>query len=822
MELWERSGIGISLVLVMCLGCDTGDNSMSADGTEPNETRDSKVREDTEIDEDSKNGIDSENTDSDTDDSLIDVIKYRDSETYDDERSTDESACLFKKGFDIDTPDADAFIGFDAIADGDRFYYLTEEEMAIIDIGAKNPKIVHGIRDEFSHAFAFDVDNDFIYVLTEAGLWENVELWIYSYPNRAQDPTLVSSMWIPDAFGINIVGDYAIIRTLDFDATSRMPVYVCPLSILHQAEPELESCRNVDIGDGQLVNLYIKDDLMFGEFVDNNYVQSGSVAMYDISALPEISLLEEYPIEEYVSDIFVDDEYVYVSLNSTASAGDALILSYDGEGHMAFVSKFDVTDYDFYSLAARDDFLYVSTGVIGGDLSVWDISDPAVPAIIDPSVEVEDTYVRCDHINFNRTKNDGTLYLSTSLHASGLLICNADTTETGNEDNSDTEADTEDDGDTDEREDTDSETDSQNDTEMESDADDSDTASIPETCDISLISSFPMSFPEKIIRVDDYIYTFAGSEFAIYDITDSTTPTLVGGVRQSFVASDMVVYDNYVIFITQSPIYLYSSLLIYDTGSKTGDPVSIGEVFNDELLHQMAVSNGYLYLAAANDSVLLHSPIIYYSLDELVSDPNNAVRHVFQPGEIHFSTVYANGNHLYSHSPVNDYAETIMLKVLDIQEPTAPVVVTDMTITGGISSVHFVEDTMYAAQYVKYHAEGADDVVVLTVDPPTDPVVVGGYSDDSDFTNGKTITAALDKVYLLSSDSLSFPEHSDVGSLFPGSGQLEIFTLDGRRLNEDHDPFPIEYDFNTIVADPERENLYIGGVENLYITTLCE
>ena len=277
-------------------------------------------------------------------------------------------------------------------------------------------------------------------------------------------------------------------------------------------------------------------------------------------------------------------------------------------------------------------------------------------------------------------------------------------------------------------------------------------------------SNFAMSVL-KVVQADEprgmalssgYLYTTAGDGMAVLDVSDPTSPTLVGNVIPS---SDSVMQS-----ISVSPAYVgiavlasYAYLTERDSGAlavvsiaRAQSPRGMGVVKHPMLAGAVAVAvvaNRYGQPAYAYVAGSYADALVVVDIDDAVSP--RVVASVT-------SATYLNQAYDVAAGPTNDKVYVVgrishSLAVVDVSLPSAP------TIVGGLINANQLRFATACALWGGSHivVVGTQTVATVDISDPTLPRVVGSVSDRSklDYMSGVTVDG--DHAYVAGTDSNS-------------------------------------------------------------------
>jgi hypothetical protein len=199
---------------------------------------------------------------------------------------------------------------------------------------------------------------------------------------------------------------------------------------------------------------------------------------------------------------------------------------------------------------------------------------------------------------------------------------------------------------------------------------------------------------------DKKVYEITKNEIKIYDISDITSPVLIG--------SHYIYYANYneceisgnYLFIADKDM----GLIIYDVGSGIIriNPYGGGEAYD------IAVTNNYAYVAYAYDGIQI--------LD--VSEPNEVVKigHYNDGGKA--VGIFVSENYIY----IADYYSG--LEIIDFSNLLAPHKVGQYYDGGAVYDVEINRN--YA-----YIADGIEGLEIIDITDPKKPIEIGQYTNDN-------------------------------------------------------------------------------------------
>lgn len=338
---------------------------------------------------------------------------------------TDTEACILETVAETAAPQSlDLFVAYPPIVDGDRVFFLTDIELGIYDISSPAaPRMVHGIRDDFYRAYGLAVagDNIFVFDETLAGV---TEVHTYSYAGRNADPQKIDS-WFPDfeICGLTTKSSYLLLSACDGEYEEGLPIYVYQSADLMTAPDSAVPVQTVNVGDGQVTSLHVFGDTMFGQFVATGYVMTRYAAAFDVSAIPAVSTITMTEIPGYLGAVTADENSVWITLNGDAE-DELQRYDFNSAGTLSLSTSVDtvsedLTYYNTYSILRLKDRLYITEGVIGGSIHVFDISTPASPVRIFGSLD----YIYADRIVLNQSFDDGMIYAANTETLRVLSPC---------------------------------------------------------------------------------------------------------------------------------------------------------------------------------------------------------------------------------------------------------------------------------------------------------------------------------------------------------------------------------------------------------------
>jgi hypothetical protein len=325
---------------------------------------------------------------------------------------TDPEACILETAAETAAPQSrDLFVAYPPIVDGDRLFFLTDIELGIYDISSPTaPRMVHGIRDDFYRGYGLAVAGDDIFVFDEtlAGV---TEVHLYSYAGRNADPRKIDS-WFPDfeICGFATISSYLLLSACDGEYEESLPIYVYQTADLMTAPDLAVPIQTANVGDGQVTSLHVFGDTMFGQFVATGYVMTRYAAAFDVSAVPAVSTIAMTEIPAYLGAVTADENSVWIALNGDAE-DELQLYDFNPAGTLSPAASADTVDedltyYNIYSMLRLGNRLYITEGIIGGLINVYDISTPASPVRIFGTLD----YIFADRIVLNRSFDDGMIY----------------------------------------------------------------------------------------------------------------------------------------------------------------------------------------------------------------------------------------------------------------------------------------------------------------------------------------------------------------------------------------------------------------------------
>jgi len=209
---------------------------------------------------------------------------------------------------------------------------------------------------------------------------------------------------------------------------------------------------------------------------------------------------------------------------------------------------------------------------------------------------------------------------------------------------------------------------------------------------------------EAIFVQGNYAYIGVGPRLTILDITNPTSPTVVGKTApMPGIVPDIYVDDNYAYLAAYQ-----DGLRVVDIEDPT-NPTEVGFYDSPGEARGVYVSGNYAYLADGFNGLRVVD----------IEDPTNPTEVGFYDSPGRASGVYLSGNYAY----LADESEG--LRVVDISTPTSPTEVGFYDSPGSASGV------TVSGNYA-YLADGSEGLRVVDISTPTSPTEVGFYNSPGD------------------------------------------------------------------------------------------
>lgn len=274
--------------------------------------------------------------------------------------------------------------------------------------------------------------------------------------------------------------------------------------------------------------------------------------------------------------------------------------------------------------------------------------------------------------------------------------------------------------------------------------------------------------PYGIKAVGDrlYVSSEASNSLEIFDITDHANITRLGGITGLNGANEIAVQGNIVAVVSN----IGDNVKTIDVSDPTA-PVVL-DTYSTDLnnVNALTIQGDYIYTGAPGAG----SGDLFLVLD--ISDPAN----ITLSGSVALADphgFYASGRYVYV---ANNFSSTL-LKVVDVSDPTTPVVV------GSASST---EDApmgiTVAGNYAYITATNGDSVVVFDISDPTAPTKVGTIINGAGGANldGPHGIIAVGKKLYVASSVTPFLEILDVAGLNVSHGKAGSFETNSLNVTE--------------------------------------
>jgi hypothetical protein len=291
---------------------------------------------------------------------------------------------------------------------------------------------------------------------------------------------------------------------------------------------------------------------------------------------------------------------------------------------------------------------------------------------------------------------------------------------------------------------------------------------------LSLVGQLDTNYNATEVAVSgDYAYLCGGGALEIIDISNPTTPVLVG----TYTPPDwtqgpcmtMAVAGNYVVTAG------YAMLNIIDV-SNPATPIRVGQyAYGAPIPHGIDVAGAYAYVVETQDT----SPYYYYMRVFNISNVANPVLIKTVPMSYVPNDIEVVGSYAY----VSNFE--LGLRVFDVSNPIAPVEV------GSYDTPHFSSQVTISGSYA-WLSEGGWGLEIVDISNPSAPYLVKEYDPSSGYV--ENIAVAWGYAYiaygeggLLMLDVANLTEPTLVGQYDTTGSARDVVAADGLIYVADYD-----------------------------------
>ena len=278
----------------------------------------------------------------------------------------------------------------------------------------------------------------------------------------------------------------------------------------------------------------------------------------------------------------------------------------------------------------------------------------------------------------------------------------------------------------------------------------------------TLSSSTAFSFVKGLDIAGKYAYVSGLETFQIIDISNPTSPTIIGGVTSTDIYLDAVYVSGNYAYVSG-----IDSVQIINISNPTS-PVIVGSVVSSTALGSVTslyVSGVYAYVAdRSSDSLRIvdvsnpASPVIVGSVvsSTALNDP---------------WSVYVSGKHAYLANETDD-----SLRIIDVSDPTSPVIV------GGVKNASLLDGarSVYVSGKYAYVGVSSDNSLrIIDVSDPTSPVIVGGIKNGSLLYGVRSVYVSGKYAYTANwaGNSISIIDLGGIDAPVANMGMLEVSSV---------------------------------------------